>query len=320
MRGPLRFATRPSGSHNGGYVVRGLAAGKLVSALSRAVFGPPPTRGRQSAARTPPVGAAPARRTAALPIRPRKRGLPTAKSNPAWQERSVPRCASRSRGRKCASRKFLTHRSRSAFVSLAQLPDASRKNAYAYGEFASGPTYYNYFRDYDPAVGRYVQSDPIGLRGGLNTYMYARGQPLMRVDPSGLVTWTGKGRSTGVEWWSYDEFELTSECKCGIEATITVDAYYFGVGFGGGRTGGAAEFEDHFPCPNGMAFEGIAMKYSFGGAIGFGSEYSRMRLGAATSAGWSTIDGIGGGVGFSIGKSTVGPIRVRTCSSGGGCQ
>nr|WP_067298395.1 RHS repeat-associated core domain-containing protein [Marinobacterium profundum] len=46
--------------------------------------------------------------------------------------------------------------------------------------------YYNYFRDYDPATGRYVQSDPIGLRSGLNTYGYVGGRPLSYRDPFGL--------------------------------------------------------------------------------------------------------------------------------------
>ena len=45
--------------------------------------------------------------------------------------------------------------------------------------------HYNYFRDYDPAIGRYVQSDPIGLEGGLNTYGYVGGRPVISVDPRG---------------------------------------------------------------------------------------------------------------------------------------
>jgi RHS repeat-associated protein len=48
-------------------------------------------------------------------------------------------------------------------------------------------TFYNYFRDYDPSLGRYVQSDPIGLLGGLNTYGYVRQDPLRRIDSLGLA-------------------------------------------------------------------------------------------------------------------------------------
>lgn len=45
--------------------------------------------------------------------------------------------------------------------------------------------HYNYFRDYEPTTARYIESDPIGLAGGVNTFAYAGGNPVLYVDPYG---------------------------------------------------------------------------------------------------------------------------------------
>ncbi len=58
------------------------------------------------------------------------------------------------------------------------------------GQYADNESniHYNYFRNYDTTIGRYVESDPIGLRGGMNTYAYVKGNPLKWSDAKGLDT------------------------------------------------------------------------------------------------------------------------------------
>jgi RHS repeat-associated protein len=58
------------------------------------------------------------------------------------------------------------------------------------GQFSdqNAQLHYNYFRDYDPRTGRYIESDPIGMAGGINTYGYVNNNPVKWVDPLGLYS------------------------------------------------------------------------------------------------------------------------------------
>jgi RHS repeat-associated protein len=64
--------------------------------------------------------------------------------------------------------------------------------------------YYNRYRDYDSSSGRYIQADPIGLEGGSNPYLYAKGNPLRFVDPMGLAPkdkWYGYNNRIFKNWF-----------------------------------------------------------------------------------------------------------------------
>jgi RHS repeat-associated protein len=53
-------------------------------------------------------------------------------------------------------------------------------------------------RYYDPELGRFINQDPIGLRGGMNLYAYVGNNPLNFVDPSGL-DWLKDAQ----RWWDH---------------------------------------------------------------------------------------------------------------------
>lgn len=106
---------------------------------------------------------------------------------------------------------------------------------------------YNYYRDYDPTTGRYVQSDPIGLMAGVSTYSYAMSSPLIWSDLFGLLIWDLKPTiwdyvmkagmpSRTTPWAEPKEFtkdtlgrttmdwSVSAQCSC-TEGIFTVDQF-----------------------------------------------------------------------------------------------
>jgi len=119
-------------------------------------------------------------------------------------QRHIPKTASRQKLFRCA------------FASGVNRPEnraASRVWARRRGKLASGESLYNYFRDYDPNIGRYIESDPIGLRGGLNTYGYTEASPLTHKDEKGLLR-VGVGVVI-LGWFGYelaDKYRAEKSC------------------------------------------------------------------------------------------------------------
>jgi RHS repeat-associated protein len=196
--------------------------------------------------------------------------------------------------------------------------------------------YYNYFRDYDPQTGRYIESDPIGLRAGVNTYGYVNGNPIQRVDPQGLVGWSGTASS--VSWVSglgasFTRFNLTSECKCGRQIDVTILAVGPSAGVGFKLAGTVAPFSisDPWPCPDVGSLNGL---YSSGSAgISWGAWpnpnnpiIGSTAPGAGLSVGYTTMgDGIAIGwppgiefgrdksITATVGSATVTSAKVKSC-------
>jgi RHS repeat-associated protein len=111
------------------------------------------------------------------------------------------------------------------FFIRPQVLDGPGKNVFRYDGSASGRMLYNWHRDYNPALGRYVQSDPIGLGGGINTYAYVEGTPVSETDAEGLVPNVMEGACVAGP---------NPVCDCGL----IVDAITWGVAPAAAAAGG----------------------------------------------------------------------------------
>jgi len=168
--------------------------------------------------------------------------------------------------------------------------------------------HYNYFRDYDSTLGRYMESDPIGLNGGTNPYVYVANNPVIFVDPLGLVKWKGTASVIALTLGggaARYTFDLLSECVNGkqVKANVVAGGPIVGFGIKLSGTSGSIEFEDGNSEPDAFVFEGTATFVGAGGALGGGLGLSAIQLGGARSIGGGFVKGLDlsvfGGAGIS---------------------
>jgi RHS repeat-associated protein len=171
-----------------------------------------------------------------------------------------------------------------------------------WSDFATG-LHYNFYRDYDPQTGRYLEPDPIGQFGGANLFMYARDNPLLFTDPSGtfppLVGAILLGGGFGGVLGGLGEFLANVEAGCqdrdqfeGVLEAAVVGALL--GGFSGG-VGAAAEAA-------GLGVVGAAAL----GAVGSAASSAA----AETSTGGSPGTIAGTSIGALVGGALVGPAGI----------
>lgn len=89
-------------------------------------------------------------------------------------------------------------------------------------------------------IGRYIESDPIGLSGGVNTYAYVNGNPITGVDPSGLVPNPAEAACVAGP---------NPVCVAGVAADIVTDLLAISAGAGAAATLAVTAERSSDNCP-----------------------------------------------------------------------
>jgi hypothetical protein len=135
-------------------------------------------------------------------------------------------------------------------------------------------------RYYDPAIGRFISPDPIGLAGGLNRYAYCENDPVNAVDPTGLETWT--------ERWRRGLGGAIGRVKSRVNSTLVVAGPLDGLSVGAATTvNSGIDF-----------FFGIPLQVALGFGEGFGSFWGHPS--------WENVPGLIGDVGTLAGFGELG--------------
>lgn len=186
----------------------------------------------------------------------------------------------------------------------------------------------NGHRVFQSGVGRYAQSDPLGLVAGINTYAYVGGDPISSADPSGLVKWHGEmysfSAADGIGGGIY-QFDLRSDCVDGKYAYVNVYATAILGGIGVKYSGSGSHIDlDDFSST--LDVDGLQGKFVIiSGGTGFGrgpnkggivAGWSFVQLGEAY-ADFTAIPSPGVGydrsAGFGAGRSYVWNREIKDC-------